>query len=216
MKKKLLTLFVLAFITAAVFAYTPLDKSTVNPLDRLLMTGYNATLDKTATVIDVVLAASPAVTALSGEGRIGTTAVMYAETFAFAWGAKEILKHTLSRARPYLYYSNPPEEKKDDWEKSFPSGHTTIAFASAVFTSYTFRKYNPESPWRLPVTIGVYTLAATTAALRIMSGSHFLTDVIAGAALGSIIGFTVPWLHSLSTDVEVSAVPFALAFRISF
>lgn len=216
MKKKFLTLFVLVFITAALFAYTPLDKSTVNGLDRLLMTGYNSTLDKTATVIDVVLAASPAVTAFSLKGRIGTTAVMYAETFALAWGAKEILKYTVSRARPYLYYPNPPEEKKDDWEKSFPSGHTTIAFASAVFTSYTFRKYNPESRWRIPVTIGVYTLAAATAALRIMSGSHFLTDVLAGAVLGSIIGFAVPWLHTLSPDVEVSAVPFALAFRISF
>lgn len=216
MKKKLLILIVLASITAALYAYTPLDKSSVNALDRALMTEYNAVLDKTATIIDIALAATPAVTALSGEGRIGTTAVMYAETFALAWGSKELLKHTISRSRPYLYYDNPPEDKKDDWKKSFPSGHTTVAFASAVFTSYTFRKYNPESPWRLPVTIGVYTLAAATAALRVAGGSHFLTDVLAGAALGSLIGFAVPWLHSLSGDVEVSAVPFALAFRMSF
>ncbi len=216
MKKKFLILFVLFSIGAALWAYTPLDKSTVNTIDRALMTGYNAALDKTATVIDIALATTPVITALSGEGRIGTTAVMYAETFALAWGAKEILKYTVSRSRPYLYYENPPEEKKDDWEKSFPSGHTTVAFASAVFTSYTFRKYNPDSRWRLPVTIGVYTLAAATAALRIMSGSHFLTDVLAGAALGSIIGFGVPWLHTLPGNAEVSAAPFTLAFRISF
>ena len=216
MKKKLLLLFVLLSIGTALWAYAPLDKSTVNDLDRALMTRYNATLDKTATIIDIALIAAPSLTAFSGEGRIGTTAVMYAETFALAWGAKEILKHTIERSRPYLYYDNPPEEKKDDWEKSFPSGHTTVAFASAVFTSYTFRKYNPESPWRLPVTIGVYTLAAATAALRIMSGSHFLTDVLAGAALGSIIGFGVPWLHTLWQNMEVSAAPFTLAFRMSF
>ncbi len=216
MKKKLLILLSLISIAAAAYAYTPLDKSSVNALDRPFMTEYNAPLDKTATVFDIALFATPAITALSGEGRIGTTAVMYAETFVLAWGAKELLKHTISRSRPYLYYDNPPGEKKDDWEKSFPSGHTTMAFASAVFTSYTFRKYNPESPWRLPLTIGVYTIATATAALRIMSGSHFLTDVIAGAALGSLIGFGVPWLHTLALDMDVSATPFALAFRISF
>lgn len=216
MNKKLLTVFLILVCVFSLNAYTPLDRATVNSFDRAFMTEYSRTLDKAATIVDLTLAATPLVTAFSGEKRLGTTAVMYMETFALAWGTKELLKYAVNRERPYLYYDNPPEDKKDDWEKSFPSGHTTIAFACATFTAYTFNIYNPESGWRLPVTLGVYTLAAATAVLRVSSGSHFVTDVLAGAALGTLIGFAVPYLHTLSDNVKVGATPFALAFNISF
>ena len=216
MKKKLLTVFLILVCVFSLGAYTPLDKSRVNSFDRAFMTEYSSTQDKAATIVDITLVATPLITAFSGEKRLGTTAVMYAETFALAWGAKELLKYAVNRERPYLYYDNPPEDKKDDLEKSFPSGHTTIAFASAAFTAYTFNRYNPESKWRLPVTLGVYTLAAATAVLRVTSGSHFVTDVLAGAALGTLIGFAVPYLHTLSDNVQVGATPFALAFNINF
>lgn len=68
MKKKLLLLFVLLSIGTALWAYAPLDKSTVNALDRALMSRYNATLDKTATIIDIALIAAPSLTAFSGRG----------------------------------------------------------------------------------------------------------------------------------------------------
>lgn len=216
MKKKILLTVFLILVCSALLAYTPLDRAEVNPFDRTLMAPYNKTLDRSATVIDAVLAATPVITAVSGEKRVGTVAVMYAETMAAAWGTKELLKYAVHRSRPYLYFDNPPEDKKDDWEKSFPSGHTTMAFAAAAFTSYTFNRYNPESSWHIPVTVGVYALAATTAALRIASGSHFLSDVLAGAAIGTVIGFGIPWLHTLSSDVEVGASPFSLLFSISF
>ncbi len=216
MKKKLLPVFLLVISLLPLSAYTPLDKSSVNSFDRFFMTEYSSTQDTAATVLDITLAATPLLTAFSGEKRLGTTAVMYAETFALAWGAKELLKYAVNRERPYLYFNNPPDDRKDDWEKSFPSGHTTLAFASAAFTAYTFNRYNPESRWRLPVTLGVYTLAAATAVLRVTSGSHFVTDVLAGAALGTLIGFAVPYLHTLPDNVRVGATPFALAFNISF
>ncbi len=216
MKKKIILALVLFIVASSLMAYTPLDKNKVNSFDRSFMIEYNPSLDKAATVADISLFATPLVTAFSGEKRLGTVTVMYAETFLLSWGAKEILKHIVSRDRPYLYYENPPVEKEDDWHKSFPSGHTTLAFATAAFTAYTFSEYNPESSWRIPVTAGVYSLAFTTAALRILSGSHFMTDVIAGATLGSLIGFAIPWLHTLSDDVKMGVTPFSLAFNIKF
>ncbi len=216
MKKKTVIILALLLAVSGLMAYTPLDKNNVNSFDRLFMTEYNSSLDKAATVVDISLFATPLVTALSGEKRLGTVGVMYIETFLLSWGAKEILKYAVNRDRPYLYYDNPPQEKEDDWHKSFPSGHTTLAFATAAFTAYTFSEYNPESNWRIPVTAGVYTLAFTTAALRIISGSHFMTDVLMGAAMGSLIGFAVPWLHTFSDDVKMGVTPFSLAFSLGF
>jgi undecaprenyl-diphosphatase len=38
-------------------------------------------------------------------------------------------------------------------------------------------------------------MAVLTASFRVAAGMHFVTDVVAGAALGSAIGFFVPYLH---------------------
>lgn len=216
MKKKLLLLLLLAVTLFSLSAYTPLDRESVNIIDRNFIFPYNSTLDKTATVIDAALFLTPAITAFSGEKRIATTSVMYIETFLLGWGAKELLKHTVNRARPYLYTSNPPDDKKDDWYKSFPSGHTTMAFLTASFVSYTFNKYNSESRWRVPLTISLYSLATATAVMRVLSGNHFLLDVLAGAALGTSIGILVPYLHTLGNNTSLSVTPFSLLFKVNF
>ena len=52
----------------------------------------------------------------------------------------------------------------------------------------------PDSKWRVPVTVAAYALAGTTASLRIASGSHFSSDVLAGALIGSFSGFIVPFV----------------------
>ena len=43
----------------------------------------------------------------------------------------------------------------------------------------------------------LYALAATTGALRVAAHKHFPTDVLAGAALGSAIGWFVPQLYPI-------------------
>lgn len=216
MKKKIFLLLFIATLCITLPAYTPLDKNNVNSFDRVFMKEYNSSLDTASTALDITLFATPLITAFSGEKRLGTTAVMYAESFLLGWGAKELLKYAVNRERPYLYYDNPPESKKDDWSKSFPSGHTTMAFLTASFVSYTFCKYNSESNWKIPVSVGVFALATAEAALRVLSGSHFMTDVLAGAALGTLIGFAIPYFHTLGKNVEVAGTPFSLVFNIGF
>jgi undecaprenyl-diphosphatase len=61
---------------------------------------------------------------------------------------------------------------------SFPSGHTITAFAMASSLSVFY-------PAML---IGLLFCALSVAASRILLGMHFLTDVIAGAALGGVLG----------------------------
>ena len=63
---------------------------------------------------------------------------------------------------------------------SFPSGHTITAFAVTVSLGMYY-------PMMLP---GLFFCAASVALSRILLGMHFLSDVIAGAAIGGALGYT--------------------------
>ena len=67
---------------------------------------------------------------------------------------------------------------------SFPSGHTITAFAWAVPVIQFF----PES------TAPLLFLALSIASSRILLGMHFLSDVVAGAILGTALGY---WAASI-------------------
>jgi undecaprenyl-diphosphatase len=63
---------------------------------------------------------------------------------------------------------------------SFPSGHTITAFAVSVALS----AFYPE------LATGLLFCAVSIAASRVLLGMHFLSDVVAGAAIGT----TVAWV----------------------
>ena len=198
------------------------DKDDVNSFDRLFMNSYSATNDKIADFLMAASMASPRVLAATDREEWFTCAVMYAETLMIANGIKETVKLFVNRPRPYMYYDSEtfPEDVNDngDWADSFFSGHATLSFAGATFASYAFWKYFPESKWRIPVLAGSYTLAATTAVMRLSSGNHFMTDVLTGAVIGSGVGFLVPWLHTFNAkhkdfNVGVLANGFSVAVK---
>ena len=62
---------------------------------------------------------------------------------------------------------------------SFPSGHTITAVAMTVSLGFYY-------PSMLP---GLFFCAVSVALSRILLGMHFLSDVIAGAALGGLLGY---------------------------
>ncbi len=63
---------------------------------------------------------------------------------------------------------------------SFPSGHTITAFSVAISLSVFYP----------PLAIGLLFCAVSVALSRILLGMHFLSDVLAGAAIGSVLGYT--------------------------
>jgi undecaprenyl-diphosphatase len=67
---------------------------------------------------------------------------------------------------------------------SFPSGHTITAFAVAVSLSIFYPG----------LAAGLFFCALSVAGSRILLGMHFLSDVLAGAAIGTALAYAAVWL----------------------
>jgi membrane-associated phospholipid phosphatase len=80
--------------------------------------------------------------------------------------------------------------------RSFFSGHTAMAFASAgVACSHHAHHRVYGNPTSDGVACGVaFAAAAGTGALRIVGDQHYGTDVLVGAAFGTLSGLGIPWL----------------------
>jgi undecaprenyl-diphosphatase len=70
---------------------------------------------------------------------------------------------------------------------SFPSGHTITAFAVAVTLSLFYPELAP----------GLLFCALSVAASRILLGMHFLSDVLAGAVIGTMLAYGSAWAMRL-------------------
>ena len=117
---------------------------------------------------------------LQNDARAENTAVDALSASIVAAGiVSPILKTVVGRARPREnqgVYSFKPFSGA----QSFPSGHTTQAFAIASVIAAHYR-----NPW---VAGTAYTAAGLVGLARIDHNAHFASDVLAGAILGTTIG----------------------------
>ena len=174
----------------------PCDPGTLPGVDHWALRRVSATGDVAS---DVVLAGVAGFTAFAGLHGLpaqqwhGTFAV-FASTASWTGASTEWLKVLVRRKRPVLYTSDAVTAASDpESQQSLPSLHTSLAFAAA--TSYLVIARWQHLPHRTRNTLLLYAGAVGVAALRVAAGKHFPTDVLAGAALGSGIGWLVPTIH---------------------
>ncbi|MDX2086630.1 MAG: phosphatase PAP2 family protein [Kofleriaceae bacterium] len=111
-------------------------------------------------------------------------------TSAFITGG---LKTVFARHRPDWT----PEDTDDNQRKSFPSGHSTQAFAAATYAILYLRGHvfdamrgNQKLPWWEAATyFGIGFGATANAAERVIHNRHNFSDVAAGAALGAATSY---------------------------
>src|SRR5688500_410984 len=104
------------------------------------------------------------------------------------------VKWTAGRQRPLVLidklrvnaFANGLMGLLDEPSMGFPSGHTTLAFATAATLGITLPK------WR----VLFYALASVVAAERVAENAHYVTDVIAGAGLGTLSAYLTFWVMS--------------------
>jgi len=173
----------------------------LSSIDRSVIGNYS---EQTHTIADIgvlTLVLAPLALDLLDSGGDGffEDATVYIEALALAQAATQLTKVAVRRNAPFVYDPNVPLEVKSttDANRSFFSGHTTMAFTAATAYSVTFWLRHPESPWRWVVLALSEAMATTIGLLKVGAGYHYYTDVGVGALVGISIGALVPLLHAL-------------------
>lgn len=107
-----------------------------------------------------------------------TEAVVSASFAAAGFLLVTAVRKLINKPRPYEvydFYTVPPREKRG---QSFPSRHSYSAFAIAALSALV-------SP---ALCVGTAVLAVIIAVCRVLTGMHFLRDVLCGGALGLFFG----------------------------
>jgi membrane-associated phospholipid phosphatase len=137
----------------------------------------------------------------SDNPRARETGLLVAEAAADGTIVAQVLKFIAQRPRPG---SDSGHGAFFDGGSSFPSGHSTVAWAMAAVIAHEYKGHR----W---VAISAYGIAALVAAARFGAHEHFLSDVLIGSAIGYGIGTHVynahhdPDLDSENSEPKSSA-----------
>jgi membrane-associated phospholipid phosphatase len=119
-------------------------------------------------------------------GWHGTEAVLIGEGIGY------VLKGTMGRSRPFVSDGKISEDFdlgrgfKDPAWRSFPSGHSTTAFAAAAAVTDEATIWWPRSTWLIgPAMYGGATLVGLS---RMYHNKHWASDVALGALIGTFSG----------------------------
>ncbi len=151
---------------------------------------------------------------LIGENdKIRKLAVKLTEATFLATSITVITKTVVGRGRPYnqeSQYSFNPFTFDNDYN-SFPSGHTSLAFAySTVMANEVDNAF-----WK----IGWYSLAGLVGYARIYHNQHWFSDVLMGAAIGYFSGEFVNNHDSNAneqTQLNIIPYPNGIAVQLRF
>ncbi len=138
------------------------------------------------------------------DDKLGHTFWQTIDSTALSGVAVQLLKHAVGRPRPYQG-EGPNAFFKGSRYQSFPSGEVTL---QAAFVTPLIVNYRLEDPWiwalgALPVYDGI---------ARLKSRAHWQTDVIAGWALGTAVGY---WSSTRATPLSVQVLPRGLSVGFS-
>ncbi len=139
------------------------------------------------------------------------------------------IKMVTGRQRPFVDVKTPDNFqlwrgfKGDQW-RSFPSGHTITAFAFASTLTRESQFWWPHATWYVGTVF--YGGASLVGLSRIYNNQHWASDVMAGAAIGTLVGIkVVKYTHShpanhldqtlikgKSSAIQINPVLFSIQF----
>ena len=188
-----------------------LNRNEVPGIDRFSAGYYSAHAQTTGDVlcygtlalVPVLLAFEPNV-----HGRYGQVAGLYVETMTTTAAIFTLTVGVVYRYRPYLYGPEGGSKRGGTIATdSFFGGHTAHAATATFFAVQVFHDFNPGSRAQPYVWGAAAAVPAVVAYFRIRAGKHFLTDNLAGYAVGATVGMVVPRLHRNNPGYDAADLP---------
>ena len=137
---------------------------------------------------------------IDGQRRVQALGLHSVESILLADVLGGGIKLVAGRQRPFVDTKNPYNFQlwrglQGDQYRSFPSGHTITAFAFASTVTREVQFWHPHAAWYVgTVFYGGATLVGLS---RIYNNMHWASDVMGGAAIGTIVGLkVVKYTHS--------------------
>jgi membrane-associated phospholipid phosphatase len=189
--------------TGAILAGALLDK----PVDRFMKnhTGSNALRiwNNVGKAMPVVLTGAAASAVAFGDARMQNIGIISLESVAGAAAVSMTMKQIVDRARP--------REEAGQWSRSanrsdasFPSNHAAVAFAAVTPFAQEY-----DAPW-------LYGLAAASSLGRTAGRQHWVSDVVAGGAVGMAIGGWLWQAQRNDTRSNFMVTPGAKSFGVAW
>ena len=135
-----------------------------------------------------------------GQRRLQAVGLHSVEAIVIGNAVGGAIKFVAGRARPFVDIENPADFQlfrglSDTKYRSFPSGHTINAFAFASTVTREVQFWYPHSAFYVGTVL--YGGAALMGISRIYNNQHWASDVMGGAAIGTLIGVkVVKFTHS--------------------
>ena len=198
-------LVALASFTALTIAITPADQDLANRTQDSLLQKNTwvrrsaAVVREVATPGSVIIGSTLYIVGRTGGNeRMAELGLHGLEALAVGGLLTYTIKGTVGRARPYMDVNKPRDFalgrgfRSQDY-RSFPSGHTVMAFAAAAAVTGTTDRWWPNTTWY--VGPALYGGAALAGMSRMYNNKHWASDVVVGAAIGTFAGLKVIRYH---------------------
>jgi membrane-associated phospholipid phosphatase len=125
------------------------------------------------------------------------------ETLAVSGALQGATNVLVSRERPFGTGCGEGELPEDALDckgsfhyRSFFSGHSAFSFTGAALICIHHMKNELlGGPWDAISCAGGYAVATTTATFRVAADVHYASDILLGAAVGTLVGYGIPLLH---------------------
>ena len=172
----------------------------INSNEDKFLKGYSTFMSESAIYVSFgVPAALGAISLLKHDDQMLKNAAYILAGQAVNTALTYSLKWTVDRPRPYETYPHLIEPYKIMTSSSMPSGHTSLAFATATTLTLSYPKWYVIAP--------SYFWACSVGYSRMNLGVHYPSDVAAGALLGAgsayITHLVNCWLRQKTNNMKI-------------